>query len=278
MSKVMMSLSVKLKSLLIAAIISLATAYSAFAQVPARPNPPRLVNDFASIFTPEQVGSLESILTDFANSTSNQIVVVTLNDLGGDVPAQLAFKIGDSWGVGQKSFDNGVVILIKPKSETKGEAFIATGYGLEGAIPDAICKRIVTKEMIPSFRENDYYSGVKKGLDVIMKLASGEYSTAEYAKKTEDDGAAASIGVVIFVIVIALLFIIGGRKGPKNLGGGGGRRSGLGPWEALFLASMLSGGGRRSSGGFGSGGGFGGGGFGGFGGGGFGGGGAGGSW
>ena len=115
MSKVMMSLSVKLKSLLIAAIISLATAYSAFAQVPARPNPPRLVNDFASIFTPEQIDSPESLLTDFANSTSNQIVVVTLNDLGGDVPAQLAFKIGNSWGVGQKSFDNGVVILIKPK-------------------------------------------------------------------------------------------------------------------------------------------------------------------
>lgn len=248
-------------------------------QVPAKPSPAKLVNDFASVFTSTQVGELEAVLADFANKTSNQIVVVTVTDLGGMAPSQFAYEIGEKWGVGQSKFDNGVVILLKPKNDTKGEVFIATGYGLEGALPDAVCKRIIEKEMIPSFRENDYFGGVKKAADVVMKIASGEYNSAEYAKKGGNEGAAASIGVVLFIIAFVIIMIARKGSGPTNLGGG--NRRGMSPWEALFLASMLSGG--RRSGGFGGGsgiggGGFGGGGFGGFGGGGFGGGGAGGSW
>ncbi len=248
-------------------------------QVPAKPSPARLVNDLASVFTSNQVGELEAVLADFANKTSNQIVVVTVADLGGMAPSQFAYEIGEKWGVGQSKFDNGVVILLKPKNDTKGEVFIATGYGLEGALPDAVCKRIIEKEMIPSFRENDYFGGVKKAADVVMKIASGEYNSAEYAKKGGNEGAAASIGVVLFIIAFVIIMIARKGSGPTNLGGG--NRRGMSPWEALFLASMLSGG--RRSGGFGGGsgiggGGFGGGGFGGFGGGGFGGGGAGGSW
>jgi len=246
-------------------------------QVPERPSPPRLVNDLAGIFTAEQVSNLENKLVEFANKTSNQIVVATLNDLGGMDKSQMAYSIGDQWKVGQAKFDNGVVILIKPKAgNVKGEVFIASGYGLEGALPDAICKRIVELEMISEFRANNYYIGVEKALAVIMPIAAGEITSAEYAAKSEQSGGFASIAVVIIFIVFFIIAIFAKKNGPTNIGGKGRGSSGLG-W--LLLGSMLASGGRGSSGGFGGGfGGGGGGGFGGFGGGGFGGGGAGGSW
>jgi uncharacterized protein len=273
----MKSLSVKKFAALLLGITVCLSMLSA--QIPEKPQPPRLVNDFAGIFTPEQIINLETMLDRFSDSTSNQIAIVTMKDLGGYEPSQMAYEIGQKWGVGQSKFQNGVVVLIKPKNETAGQAFIATGYGLEGALPDAICKRIVEREMIPSFRENDYYGGVLKAADIIMKIASGEYKSSDYASKGGDaTDTVASVFVIIFIIIMVII-MIARRGGPTNLGSG--NRKGLSPWEALFLASMFSGG-RRSGGGFGGfgggSGGFGGGGFGGFGGGGFGGGGAGGSW
>ena len=113
------------------------------AQIPQRPSPPCLVNDLANVFSEEQRQELEQELVAFNDSTSNQIVIVTVNDLAGYDKMTFAQQIGETWGVGQKKQDNGIVILLKPKNETKGEVFIAAGYGLEGALPDAICKRIV---------------------------------------------------------------------------------------------------------------------------------------
>lgn len=126
------------------------TALTVTAQVPARPNPPRLVNDFAGILGDCQW--LEDSLERIAMETSNQICVVTMDDFGGYDKAMMAYSIGEQWGVGKKGNNNGVVILIKPKTaEGKGEAFIAPGYGLEGAITDATSTRIVNQEMIPYF-------------------------------------------------------------------------------------------------------------------------------
>ena len=117
------------------------TAMTLWAQVPPRPNPPRLVNDFAGILGDCQW--LEDSLERIAMETSNQICVVTMNDFGGYDKATMAYSIGQEWGVGTKDNRNGVVILIKPKTaESKGEAFIATGYGLEGAITDATSTRM----------------------------------------------------------------------------------------------------------------------------------------
>jgi uncharacterized protein len=252
------------------------------AQIPAKPIPPRLVNDFASLLNPSDAARIEEALVAFSDSTSNQIVVVTVTSLGGVDKSQFAYSIGAEWKVGQSDFNNGIVILIKPKvGNERGEAFIATGYGLEGALPDAICKRIVEKEMIPRFREEDYFGGVVAALNVIMPIAAGEYSSDEYAASSGEEGSIiAAILVILFVLFVTVISSISKRGGGGNYGGGG--RKGPGLAELLILGSLLSrGGGGRSGGfggGFGSGGGFGGGGFGGFGGGGFGGGGAGGSW
>lgn len=266
------------------AVLLLFTAGAVFAQVPAKPNPPRLVNDLAGIFSPEQVAQLEQRVVACADSTSNQIAVVTVPELYGMDKSQLAYSIGEQWGVGQKKFDNGVVILIKPKiGNSRGEVFIATGYGLEGVLTDAISRRIIETNMIPYFRNDDYYGGVNQALSTIIPLVSGEVSTDEFANTGGDDSAVPAIIFVVFLVIFVVIISLVSKNGPKNMGGGGGRGGrNFGATDALFLASILSAGrghrgGGFSGGGFG-GGGFGGGGFGGFGGGSFGGGGAGGSW
>lgn len=244
-----------------------------------RPEPPRLVNDLAGILSAGEMQALENKLVAFNDSTSNQIAVVIVSDLQGYDRSEFAYRVARDWGVGQGDFNNGLLVLVKPKSaSSNGQVFIATGYGLEGAIPDIACADIIDREIIPRFRENDYYGGIDAGTNVLMSLAAGEYSYDSYA----GGGSSGSIpGVIIFLMILVFIFIISaGSSNNKHL-----RRNGSSNLPLWLLLSMM-GGGKSHSGSWGGfsggsgGGGFsgGGGGFGGFGGGGFGGGGAGGSW
>jgi uncharacterized protein len=240
------------------------------AQIPVRPSPPRLVNDLAGVLSSDQVNSLENTLVQFDRETSTQIVIVTIKDLQGYDPGDFAFRLGENWGVGQKEKNNGVVILVKPKSGNgKGRVFIATGYGLEGVLPDAVVNgAVIDNEMIPYFRQNDYYQGLASGVKVIMDITRGEYTAEYYQQNTADGGGIA--GIIPIIIIFVIITIMRSRRfySPgKNL-----------PlWIAL---GMLSGNHshRGTFSDFSSGSGGFGGGFGGFGGGSFGGGGAGGSW
>lgn len=234
--------------------------------IPTRPEPQRLVNDQASIFTPDQKEDLERMLVAFDDSTSNQIAVVTVLDLEGYSASEYATRIGLEWGVGSEKFDNGVVLLVKPRvGNSYGEVFIAVGYGLEGAIPDAYAKRIVDTELIPHLSEGDYYGGVVAACEVLMKLASGEISELR-----EDDGEdVAWVIVSIFLVIIIAVIVIavnsegGSGNGGTFSGGGGSSR------RTIYTGPVIRGGSGGSGGSFGGG-------FGGFGGGSFGGGGAGG--
>jgi uncharacterized protein len=247
--------------------------------IPARPNPPTLVTDYANILSENDKAQLERKLVDYFANTSTQIAVVTIPDLNGNQISDMAFKIGQEWGIGNAKFDNGILILIKPKtSESKGEAFIAVGYGLEGAVPDATAKQIVENEMIPSFKAGDMYSGIENATNVLIDITKGEYNYKQYAKKVGGGFSAFPILIIIFVIFSV---IFRGRRG--GVYSAGSRGSSLPFWIGLGLLSNM--GNKHSglfndfssgSGSFGGGSSFGG--FGGFGGGGFGGGGAGGSW
>ncbi len=243
--------------------------------IPEMPVPPRLVNDFTEVLTRSQINHLEQKLVHYNDSTSTQLVVVMVRDIGMRTAADFAYAIGEKWGVGQQGRNNGAVMLIQPKSGSRrGHAFIATGYGLEGVIPDALAKRIVENEMIPSFKQNDYFNGINKALDVMIALAAGEYSADEYRQSHSNDVPAAWF-VPVFIILI-ILFMIRTSRSANHMGS----KSSLPFWTAIWLAGQAS---RSHSGSwksFSGGSGFGGrsGGFGGFGGGSFGGGGAGGSW
>lgn len=249
--------------------------------IPDPMQPPRLVNDFAGILDATQRDELERKLVAFSDTNSTQIVVVTVSTLNGYDVADYAQRLGQKWGVGQGDTDNGVVILVKTKTGNEsGKVNINTGYGMEAIIPDAIARRIIDHEMIPRFRQNDYYGGINAAADVIMGLAAGNFSGEEYKKNTEGNPLLGFL-VPIIVIIIILVFIRQGRSKYYTQG-----RSNLPFWVALWMLGSMGGGKggswdnfRSGSGGFGGfGGGSSGGGFGGFGGGSFGGGGASGSW
>lgn len=244
-------------------------------QIPEKPTPARLVNDLAGVFSPEQANQLEQKLVQFNNETSNQIAVVTVNSFDGYDKTSFAQEIGEKWGIGQKGKNNGIVVLFKPKSKSeKGEVVIHVGYGLEGAVPDAIAKRIIEREMIPRFKTGNVYEGIDQACNTLIGLTKGEF-TAEQYEKEQSGGAGAFVIIIIMVIGFIILSSIG-RKGRQN-------HSAIGQNLPLWMIMGMMGSGRSSGkwGDFSSGGGSfggGGGGFGGFGGGSFGGGGASGSW
>lgn len=261
----------KLRSKHILVIAGLLLSLVSFA-IPSRPTPQRLVNDYAGLFSAEQEAQLESMLVAFDDTTSNQITVVTVKDLEGYPASEYATRIGLEWQVGSAKFDNGIVLLVKPKTaDSYGEVFIAVGYGLEGAIPDAYAKRIIENQLIPHFQNNDYFGGVEAACVVLMKLASGEISDPREMEEEVD-----ALSIIIFLAFMAfLIFIVvlfnKGDDGSGGSGGPGGRRT-------AHTGPIIITGGRSSGGGFGGFGGGSSGGFGGFGGGSFGGGGAGGRW
>ena len=238
------------------------------AQLPSPPYPPRLVNDYTSTLTAHQVDVLERKLVAYNDSTSTQILVLLVNDLQGYSVEQYATEIGHSWGVGQKDKGNGLVILVKPKKgNERGQVNISPGYGMEQYVTDATAKHIIEKEMIPAFKEDDYYQGIDDAVNVIMDLCSGKFTQDEY----NDDGKGIPIWFILLVI-IALVLIFRSSNGNQNYSGGGHQTIWI-PMGGGFGSGGFGGGGGFSGGGFSGGGGFGG-----FGGGGFGGGGASGSW
>lgn len=264
-------MKIKSNKYIIGLVLTCFCMLQVIAQIPKQPNPPRLVNNFSKEFSdflsqPEEE-ALEKKLDAFAETTSNQIVVLIVDDLAGMEPYEYATKVGEEWKVGNAKEDNGIVILIKPTGG-KGErkTFIATGRGLEGAIPDYTCNEIVENELLPAFKDGKFYEGVDKATDVLMSLAKGEYNSDQYAKKNKKNDMLKVI-IVLVVIVIFVIFLFRNNKGGK----GGGFRSG-GFRSGGFYYGGFGGFGGGSSGGS-SGGGFGG-----FGGGSFGGGGSGGSW
>jgi uncharacterized protein len=227
------------------------------------------VTDQAGLLTAAEARALSDRLSSYADTTSTQIVVVTLPSLEGASASEYAIELGRRWEVGQQGQDNGVVILV---SRDDREVFIATGYGLEGAITDLQAGRIVRNVITPAFRQGHFYAGLSSAVDELILAARGEFQASDQARSAGDGLDLATM----FVLLIIVSFFLSAMRSGGGRGPGGkrikGRRYGPAPLVILGPGSF-------GRGGFG-GGGFGGGGFGGFsgGGGGFGGGGAGGRW
>ncbi len=243
--------------------------------VPAKPVPPRLVNDFADMLTPEQEQALERKLVAYDDSTSSQIAIVTLPTLTDSQTGaqyedeEVALHILREWQIGRAGRNNGLVILVVPAERI---IRIEVGYGLEGAIPDITAKSIIDNYITPAFRDhNNYYRGFDQATDAIFRAAAGEYKAVP--KKKSSAKGAGGLGGLVFLLILFFIISRGGRGG-----GGMASRRGFGDVATGALLGSLLGGGRGGGGWSGGGGGFGGGGFGGFGGGSGGGGGASGSW
>jgi uncharacterized protein len=266
---------VRLK-ILFASVLLLVSFVSSAQNIPPRPNPPRLVNDFAGVLSPGEVQQLEQQLVNYDDTTSNQIAIVTVKTLDDYPIDEYALKILRDWGVGNKRTNNGIVILAAIEDR---KIRIEVGYGLEGAIPDITANHIIQNDIAPNFRSGNYYEGLSKASASIIKAAAGEYK-APKGYRPKKTGKGFPIGLIVFVIIMIALFA------GRSRGGGGGFMSRRGSgWLGPFILGNMVG---RGSSGWGGGGGWsggggggwsgGGGGFGGFGGGSGGGGGASGSW
>jgi uncharacterized protein len=230
---------------------------------PEKPNPPKIVNDFAGMLSADENERLEKKLTAYNDSTSTQIAVVIITSIGVYDASDYAFQLAEKWGIGQKGKNNGILILVA-KQERK--TFIATGYGVEARLPDAICKRIISQTINPKFKEGNFYAGIDEGTTQMFGYLTGEFKAEPKSKKGKGNGL-----VIIAVFVIIFILIISSNK---NNGRGGGYNRTFG--GGGFIPFPMGGFGSGRGGGFGGGGSSGG--FGGFGGGSFGGGGAGGDW
>lgn len=172
------------------------------AQIPEFSN--RLVNDYAKVLSADEVRSMETRLRSYYDTTSNCVIVVIINDLAGYEAADYAQRLGEKWGVGTGKYSNGLVILLSPEEH---EVFIATGYGLEGVLPDVTCRRIAEKYMKPHFQEEEYYEGLEAGLDIILPVAAKEYSFEEYQKEQDAEEMALLMKFLGFLVVSFLIFV-----------------------------------------------------------------------
>lgn len=231
---------------------------------PEKPN--RLVNDYTQTLSGQQIEQLEQKLVAFDDSTSTQIAVVLINSLEGYDVSDYGVRLAESWGIGGAKNNNGVLVLV---SLGDRKVTIQTGYGVEGALPDAIAKRIIEREIKPNFKAGDYFAGLDAGTDAIISYTKGEYINDAPKKGRKEGGL--GIGFIIIMVIIIILAIKKGGGGSEVIGG----RGSASPFWWLLMGSQM---GRGNSGGFGGFSGGSGGGFGGFGGGSFGGGGASGSW
>jgi uncharacterized protein len=199
--------------------------------------------DYSNSLSSVQISDLNRELYEIEQQTSNQIVVVLISSLEGYPIEMLANEIYNDNAIGQKNNNNGALLLIAVKDR---KLRIEVGYGLEGALPDALASSIIRNEITPHFREGNYLAGVVAGVRSINKATQGEYTNSNSRKEQKEDKE--GFGFPYIYIIVLILILIFGR----------GRGGGIG---TLLLLGAL-GGGRSSGGGFG-GGGFGGGGFGG---------------
>jgi len=220
------------------------------------PAPAAYLNDYAGIVSPDAARQLDAELKQFERDTSNQIVVAIFPSLPpGAAIEDYTVRLAQKWRVGQKERDNGAVLFLFQASR---DIRIETGYGLEGTLTDALCKRIIEDEMVPRFRQGDFTGGVQAGVRAMMAATKGEY---QGTGRTGGDGGKRGSSWFFILMVIVLFVIMPIFQSRRNtIYGRSGRST---PW-------ISTGGGGWSGGG--GGGGFSGGG------GGFGGGGAGGKW
>ncbi len=248
----------------------LITSLSVFADdFPERSN--TLVTDYTNTLNDGERNALEQKLVAFNDSTSTQIAIVIRQSIGGYDIADYTIQLFNKWKIGQEKKNNGVLILV---SKDDHKVFISTGYGIEGALPDILCKRIIDQDIRPNFKSGNYYEGLDQATSSIMSIVKGEFTADSYMKRARPQNIPWFPIVIFFFVFLIVIFSKISRTRQYA------QTNHLGFWAAWALLNAAASRSSGSWGGFSGGSGFGGGGggFGGFGGGSSGGGGAGGSW
>jgi uncharacterized protein len=232
---------------LVALAILLVFGGSLFAQTEnLPPKPDRYITDQAGVIDAGSLDTINSQLEQFEKDTSNQIVVAIYPNLPPEAAIdQYTIDTYNAWGIGQKDKDNGALLMVFVNDH---KMFICTGRGLEGALPDAICKNIITQVIAPQFKQNDYSGGIEAGVNAMIAATKGEYKgTGTTVDQRNSDQGIPWIPIIIFIVILILArYGSSGRYGPVIYTGGGWGGGGYGG------GGGFSGGGGGFSGGGGS--------------------------
>ncbi len=175
----------------------------------------RYVNDFAAVLPPAAADELNARLRAYDEATSSQFVVVVLRDLQGESIEDAALRIAEKNGIGRSGRDNGLLFLV---SIGDRKMRFEVGYGLEGALTDALTSSIIRDAVVPRFREGDYAGGISAGMDAAMKAAQGEYTAPE--RKPARREKKTNAGSIIFFIILIIIVVRAMKKGRGGRGGG----------------------------------------------------------
>jgi len=165
------------------------------------------VTDLAGILSDGNRSEIEAMLAKHEKETSNQIVVLTIASLEGDVLEEFSYKVASTWKLGTKEKDNGVLLLIV-KNDRKLR--IEVGDGLEGALPDVTCGRIIRNQIVPLFKKGKYEEGIRAGIDAILQAVAGEYATDDSSERhATGDSMGLVFASLLFFFVVGLFTMIG---------------------------------------------------------------------
>lgn len=233
-----------------------------------KPTSQFFVNDFAEVIEQSAEDEIYSKGAALQEKTTAQVVVVTVDTLDGEDPADYALELGREWGVGQKEEDNGVVILL---AKTERQIYIAVGYGLEGALPDSKTGRIIDIYGLDYLKNNDFSNGLLEIFKAVVNEVYIEYGEEPEEGYTaiedtneetlEEYGARVLVSWVIMIAVVILFILIFGRRrrgffwfgGPGGFGGGSGFGGFSGGSGGSFGGGFSGGGGSFGGGGAGRG-------------------------
>jgi uncharacterized protein len=193
------------------------------------------VNDYAGVLSQDQARSLESLLAQFEQETGHQVAVLAIPTLDGEDIEGFSIRVAENWKLGKKGFDNGVILVVAVKDR---RLRLEVGYGLEGVLPDAIAKQIISDYIVPRFRAQDYAGGIIAGIDAVLKVIKNE-PLPESARKKDGNQGSDLNPIVMFAITLAVFGLMafastanrrrnnmwatrGRHRGPTIFGGPGG--------------------------------------------------------
>lgn len=225
------------------------------------------VNDFADVLESSDEDTMYNMAVSLNNSTTAQVVVVTVESLDGKEPYEYALELGREWGVGTEENNNGIVILL---SEGDREIYIAVGYGLEGALPDSKTGRIIDVYGYEHLRRDEFSKGITAIQNAIVNEVYIEYGMEpqngyvdiEHVKTTQgDDAMDVFVSWIIMMVIVVVVMSVFGRRnrnfiwfgGPPFMGGGFGSGRGSGGFGGFGGGGFRGGGGSFGGGGAGRG-------------------------
>jgi uncharacterized protein len=220
-------------------------------EIPAQPD--NYVNDYANMLSANATATLNQELDDFEKKTSTQLVVVTIPSLDDQPIEDYSIHLAERWKIGTHQHDNGIILLL---SKAEHRIRIEVGYGLEGALPDALAEQIIQNEIRPSLQQGNFDAGIEHGVTAIMQATQNEYH-AKTTHSTMDNNSILGEIIGFIILTIILLRVIGLLREGLLAAMGLSARIHTPFWDAVASSIIIGGvgGGSGGAGGFGGGGG-----------------------